>query len=57
VSFDQLPEDMKKYIRPPAKTKAKKDEGEKKVAKTATEAEIKETQIDIIEDKDLDFTK
>lgn len=54
VAFEQLPEDMKQYIRPPKETKIRdrkeKDTGPKDV-------EITDQVIEIEDDKDLDFTK
>ena len=56
VAFEKLPEDMKQYIRPP-KISKKKDKDDKKDTKVKVVGEIKETEIEIQEDRDLDFTK
>ena len=55
VKFENLPDEMKQYIRPPKPEKKEKakDDPEKKAKK----AEVKEEVIQIEEDKDLDFTK
>lgn len=59
VRYDALPEDMKKYVRPPAKEKISKQEGlgGKRVVVAETEVEIKEDILKIEDDRDLDFTK
>lgn len=56
VKFECLPEEMKKFIRPPKEEKKAKvkDEGakEKKI-----KVEVTEQTVEIEEDKDLDFSK
>ena len=64
VRYDALPNDMKPFIRPPSKKIKEKDEGAelKKKEKKELEAKnaeerIKEYAIEILDDKDIDFSK
>jgi hypothetical protein len=61
VKFEFLPDDMKPFIRPPSKAQNEKVV-KKKAAPTAAqkEEELEQQQqqvVDIIDDRDLDFTK
>jgi len=58
VKFENLPEDMKQFIRPSTKkpTTEKEKEAKKKVGESKKE-EIKEHFLEIEDDKELDFTK
>ena len=58
VKFEFLPEDMKPYIRPPSNKTEKKDKDTKKKPVKKDEAEEKEeTVLEIIDDRDMDYTK
>ena len=54
VLFENLPEEMKQFIRPP---KIIKDKGKEKPKQTKEAAEVKEQIIEIEEDTKLDYTK
>ena len=58
VKFENLPEDMKPFIRPPSKSEAKKvDRSKPKTTAAADKAEEEEQVVDIIDDRDLDYSK
>jgi hypothetical protein len=58
VKFEFLPEEMKKFVRPPNEKKEKKDKNEEKDgAKKEKKIEVKEQIVEIEDDKDLDYTK
>ena len=52
-----LPDDMKKNIRPPKKEKKDKDEKDKKKPTEKKEVNIDDKAIELVDDKDLDYTK
>jgi len=59
VAFDLLPEEMKRFLRPPKVTKVKDADAQadKKKKKDAVDEEAKETGAEIVDDRDLDYTK
>jgi len=58
VKFEMLPEDMKKLVRPPKKEKDDDDKKKKTDGKDKKKTEeIEEHKLDIIDDRDLDYSK
>jgi translation initiation factor 3 subunit C len=57
VKFEFLPEDMKPYIRPPSKAQTAKEKDTKKKPNAAVVKDEEEAVVDIIDDRDLDFSK
>jgi hypothetical protein len=56
VKFEFLPEEMKKFVRPPKK-EAKDDDKRKKIIKDENKTEVEEHKLDIIDDRELDYSK
>jgi hypothetical protein len=57
VKFEFLPEDMKPFIRPPKATAAKEKDTKKRPAAAVQKEDEEQTVVDIIDDRDLDYTK
>jgi len=58
VKYEYLPDEMKPYIRPPSKKDSKKETGKAKPKVVRGEGEEQvEQAVELVDDKDLDFTK